>query len=73
MELGHLGTDAQGIAQSVAFDINNAGTVVGGAIVGCCINARPVRWSADSTTAIELGNLGVFFGSWPQAIRAVPI
>jgi uncharacterized membrane protein len=71
VELGHLGTDTQGFANSVAFDINNAGTSVGGAVVGFNYpyGMRPVRWGVASTAATELDRLGFNSGSWAQAIN----
>lgn len=60
-ELGNLGTDASGATSAVAFDLNEAGTVVGYALTylaGKSAGLRAVRWDALGTTATELGNLG---------------
>lgn len=46
---------------SYAYDINNAGTTVGWVTkydAALDIGNRAVRWDANTTTAIELGNLG---------------
>lgn len=69
IELENLGTDFEGIATTGAFDINNAGTTVGGAAIGSGFFGRPVRWSIESTAATELANLSVTIGSWPEAIN----
>jgi uncharacterized membrane protein len=71
-ELGHLGTDAQEIAYSTAFDINNAGTAVGGAVVGqnYTFGTRPVLWKVESTAATELDRpLGFNASSWAHSIN----
>ena len=65
-ELGNLGTDANGVTQSVAVAINDAGTAVGYADKyddsGVCLGDRAVRWDASGTAATELGNLGTDIG-----------
>jgi probable HAF family extracellular repeat protein len=61
-ELGNLGVDANGFTNSFASSINDAGTTFGSAdkyVAASNMGPRPVRWEASSTTAIELGNLGV--------------
>jgi hypothetical protein len=60
-ELGNLGTDANGVANSKAFAINTSGTIVGYAekyVSGANDGWRAVRWNSSGTTATELGNLG---------------
>jgi hypothetical protein len=62
-KLGNLGVPAGKNSIAGASAINNAGTIVGYATKfdgsGNSLGTRPVRWDAGSTTAIELGNLGV--------------
>ena len=61
-ELGNLGTDIDGYAESIAYAINDAGTAVGWADMydseGTYQGYRAVRWDASGTVATELGNLG---------------
>lgn len=62
-ELKPLNTDSAGFTTSEAHDINSAGMVVGYATrysaSGVDLGNRAVRWSPGSTTAVELGTLGV--------------
>ncbi|HEV8378510.1 MAG TPA: hypothetical protein VGP99_06635 [Tepidisphaeraceae bacterium] len=60
-ELGNLGTNADGTAESSARVINSAGTAVGYAsktVLGVNLGLRAVRWDASGTAAFEFGNLG---------------
>jgi Protein of unknown function (DUF3466) len=60
-ELGNLGTDPNGVANSEALAINTSGTIVGYAekyTSGTLMGQRAVRWSSTTITATELGNLG---------------
>jgi len=60
-ELDNLGTDASGVTETRANDINTAGTAVGSAEkydAGVSKGYRAVRWDASGTAATELGNLG---------------
>ena len=61
-ELDNLGTDASGVTETRANDINTAGTAVGWADkydnLGVSFGQRAVRWDASGTVATELGNLG---------------
>jgi len=60
-ELGVLGGDANAIAESIARDINDSGTVVGAGyklVNGVDQAWRAVRWDGSSTVATELGTLG---------------
>jgi len=60
-ELGNLGTDANGVANSKALAINTSGTIVGYAekyVSGANNGWRAVRWNSSGTVATELGNLG---------------
>lgn len=60
-ELGNLGTSASGVTQSVAYDVNSAGTAVGYArkyVSGVLYNLyRAVRWASSGSAATELGDL----------------
>jgi hypothetical protein len=59
--LGDLGTSSSGYTEGTATGINNAGTIVGNAVSHVQNpngSFRAVRWSAGSTTPVELGNLG---------------
>ncbi|MBN1912746.1 MAG: DUF3466 family protein, partial [Pirellulales bacterium] len=59
-ELGHLGTDGDGITHAVAYAINDAGTIVGYSskyVSGSYQGERAVRWDAGSTTATELDTI----------------
>jgi len=61
-ELGNLGTGSSGSTDASAYAINDAGTAVGYATAylgSQTMGPRPVRWSASSTIATQLGNLGV--------------
>jgi len=61
IELGNLGTESDGRTVTTAFDINEAGTVVGYAqknIAGAIAGGRAVRWDGSGTSATELGHLG---------------
>lgn len=61
LELGHLGTDATGTTQSVAYGINANGVCIGFAQKydnGIDKGSRAVRWTADGSVD-ELANLGV--------------
>ena len=61
-ELGHLGTNDDGITNSKAYDINSAGTAIGSAVKytgGSYQGNHAVRWDAGSTVATELGHLGL--------------
>ncbi len=60
-ELGNLGTDNGGVANSFVYAINAAGAAVGYAEkyeAGSNKGTRAVRWDASNATAIELGNFG---------------
>ncbi len=60
-ELGNLGTDAAGVATATARAINNSGTIVGNSqkyIAGVYLGTRAVRWDANSTLPVVLGDLG---------------
>jgi hypothetical protein len=69
-ELGNLGTDANGVTQSYAVAINNAGETIGSAqIPGSSLpTSLAVRWDPGSTTAIELTPLG----STPTLLGTLP-
>jgi hypothetical protein len=61
-ELGTLGTNNSGSTYNYAMRMNDAGTIVGrGAkwVDGSMCGFRAIRWDADNTAAIELGNLGL--------------
>jgi hypothetical protein len=76
-ELGNLGINPVGSNSSLAWAINNAGTVVGtvskyDASLGYSVGDRAVRWDGTGTTATELGNLGVSLGGFSSSVaRAV--
>jgi hypothetical protein len=60
IELGNLGTNSVGSTQSVAYDINTAGTTAGSAdkyVSGVLVGKRAVRWDAGGTAANELALL----------------
>lgn len=64
-ELGHLGTDSNGMTFSTVYAINNSGTTVGYAQLNSGPNSlgnRPVRWDASGTTATQLDILGTSSG-----------
>ena len=57
VELGHLGTDSNGLTDAEASGINNAGTAVGYAwnyVDGDKKGSRAVRWDAGGTAAVYL-------------------
>lgn len=73
-ELGHLGTNNQLVAHTVAYAINTAGTVVGSAGKYSGVidyGTRAVRWDAGSTIATELGNLGTSNGATESEACAI--
>jgi hypothetical protein len=61
-QLGHLGTQKDGITNSYAYTINDAGTAVGYAAkydsAGKGLGERAVRWDDEGAVATELGDLG---------------
>jgi hypothetical protein len=60
-ELGHLGTNSDGITTIGATAVNNAGTAAGSGekyVDGNYVGYRAVRWDASGTAATELGHLG---------------
>lgn len=62
VELDHLGTIPGGYTIADAYDINDAGTVVGSAekyVAGVSKGNRAVRWDAGGTAATELPSLSV--------------
>jgi hypothetical protein len=75
-ELGHLGVSVSGFTEGSALAINAAGTAVGFAnkfVNGDWRGERPVRWSASSSVAAELGVIsmsGNFTHSHATAINA---
>lgn len=75
IELGNLGTESSGYAETVVFDVNDSGTAVGGAqkyIAGANAGGRAVRWDGAGTSATELGHLGTdSFGETGCAAIAV--
>jgi hypothetical protein len=63
IELGVLNTDAIGRTTTLAFMLNDAGTIVGRAakwVPGTFtyLGFRAVRWDGDGTMPLELGDLG---------------
>lgn len=61
-ELGALSLDRFGFPSAGATAVNHFGTTIGGSKVygtnGRDLGSRAVRWNANSTAPIELGNLG---------------
>jgi len=60
-ELAIMGTDANGVSESGAASLNDAGTAVGYArkyVNGVNMGDRPVRWAAGGSAVTELGILG---------------
>ncbi len=77
VELGHLGTNSDGITETMTQAVNMSGTVVGSAYVYSGESGRgprAVRWDAGSTVATELGHIGLsasgFANCHPYAINA---
>lgn len=65
VELGHLGTSADGFTVSQANAINDAGTVIGYASkynAGIYAGTRPTLWNANATAVVALGMLGADAG-----------
>ncbi len=71
-EFGNLGTDMDGMTESVPLAINDAGTVVGDVEKfggsGESLGIRAVRWDASGTVATELGNLGTDIDGYGESI-----
>jgi hypothetical protein len=74
-ELGNLGTNPSGIANSTSLAINDAGTAIGQADKydgsGESLGRRAVRWDATGTAAFELGNLGTNGGFTETDVFAI--
>ncbi|MCC7408460.1 MAG: DUF3466 family protein [Phycisphaeraceae bacterium] len=70
-ELGNLGTNSSGYTETFANATNHAGAVVGHAKkyspAGADLGTRAVRWDPDSSTAIELDNLGANASGYTKA------
>ncbi|HEY7086808.1 MAG TPA: DUF3466 family protein [Tepidisphaeraceae bacterium] len=64
-ELGHIGTNSNGVTSASAYAINATGTAVGFANKyngNTSLGSRAVRWGAPGTVATELDGLGDNFG-----------
>jgi hypothetical protein len=61
-ELGNLGTNSSGHAETYAYAVNDSGMAVGCSekydVSGSYVGISAVRWDASGTAATELGNLG---------------
>ena len=69
-ELGHLGTDPNGVTGASARAINASGTAVGFAdkyTGGIGVGTRAVRWDTGGTVATGLDSLGTDPSEWTSA------